>query len=261
MDIGGQIYRYRKKQKGLTQEKLAEQLDVTFQAISSWERNEYKPDVDHLIALAEKLHTTPSHLLSPCDTEALPEKDRFSDEERMYTFLASACRGMPLVRQTLPFIREKYAARTLPGTDVPFRNLPLTLACHCFSLELGEEAIAAALLSYTGLTAGAEAFPDLCPASVKNSVRLFTAYKQGVYNKEALQSDTLACLLVLTDAVHLPTAGRYTAGETAASALRAQREALPLAAVLKRGTPALNNAAWTLSHTLMEQIELIRRFL
>lgn len=37
MSIGSQISLYRKK-AGLTQQQLAEILDVTFQAVSSWER-------------------------------------------------------------------------------------------------------------------------------------------------------------------------------------------------------------------------------
>lgn len=43
----------RRRQAGLTQEGLAEKLDVTRQAVSKWERSESSPDTDNLIALAE----------------------------------------------------------------------------------------------------------------------------------------------------------------------------------------------------------------
>ena len=43
MSIGSNIRMYREA-KGWSQEKLAEKLDVTFQAVSSWERDEYKPE-------------------------------------------------------------------------------------------------------------------------------------------------------------------------------------------------------------------------
>ena len=42
----------RRRQAGLTQEGLAEKLNVTRQAVSKWERSESSPDTDNLIALA-----------------------------------------------------------------------------------------------------------------------------------------------------------------------------------------------------------------
>lgn len=43
----------RRKQAGLSQEALAEQLSVSRQAVSKWERSESSPDTDNLIALAQ----------------------------------------------------------------------------------------------------------------------------------------------------------------------------------------------------------------
>ena len=59
MNIGENIRRLR-EEKGFTQEKVAEQLNVLFQAVSSWERDEYKPDFDNLIKLAEILDVSVS---------------------------------------------------------------------------------------------------------------------------------------------------------------------------------------------------------
>lgn len=42
----------RRRNAGLTQEGLAEKLDVSRQAVSKWERSESSPDTDNLIALA-----------------------------------------------------------------------------------------------------------------------------------------------------------------------------------------------------------------
>jgi GTP pyrophosphokinase len=54
MSIGTNIKRLREI-KGLTQEQLAEQLDVTFQAVSSWERDEYRPEFDTFLKLTKIL--------------------------------------------------------------------------------------------------------------------------------------------------------------------------------------------------------------
>ena len=52
MSIGKNIRALREERK-LTQEQVADALDVSFQAVSSWERDEYKPDTDKLLKLAE----------------------------------------------------------------------------------------------------------------------------------------------------------------------------------------------------------------
>ena len=253
MSTGTQIAKYR-KQRGMTQNALAEKLEVSFQAVSSWERDEYAPDVSRLNELAAALGTTVARLLSPSAAEELPERESFGSGEHMYTFLKTVCRSSSLVQQALPFAREIYAGQKLPGTEVPFFDLPLTLACHCFSMGLAEEDMTAALLAYAGEMPG-------CPEGVKNSVGLFRAYAGGTFDPASFQTDRRACLLVLLDAVHAPAAGKRTAQETAALALKAEKCALPLVGVLKQGTAAENNAAWLLSRALMEQIELIRRFI
>ena len=52
-----------RKAAGLSQEALAEQLNVTRQAVSKWETGEGKPDIDNLLPLARLLQTTVDYLL------------------------------------------------------------------------------------------------------------------------------------------------------------------------------------------------------
>lgn len=47
MNLGEKLRQIR-KQKGLTQEELALKIQISRQAISMWERNEVKPDIDNL---------------------------------------------------------------------------------------------------------------------------------------------------------------------------------------------------------------------
>ncbi len=53
----------RRKQAGLSQEALADKLDVSRQAVSKWERAESLPDTDNLIALAALYDLTLDELL------------------------------------------------------------------------------------------------------------------------------------------------------------------------------------------------------
>ncbi len=52
-----------RKAAGLSQEQLAERLNVTRQAVSKWETGEGKPDIDNLLPLARLLNTTVDYLL------------------------------------------------------------------------------------------------------------------------------------------------------------------------------------------------------
>ena len=48
----GQIIKKLRKERNLTQEELAEQLNVTFQAISKWENETGMPDISQIVPLA-----------------------------------------------------------------------------------------------------------------------------------------------------------------------------------------------------------------
>ena len=61
--IGRRIAQLRKEQ-GLTQEELAQSLDVSSQAVSKWENDVSCPDISLLPKLANTLHTTTDYILS-----------------------------------------------------------------------------------------------------------------------------------------------------------------------------------------------------
>ena len=62
MSIGSRIYE-RRKELGFTQNDLAEAVNVSFQAVSSWERDEYLPETDKLQQIAKALNTKISWLM------------------------------------------------------------------------------------------------------------------------------------------------------------------------------------------------------
>lgn len=61
--VGEQIYTLRKN-KELTQGELGERLNVSFQAVSKWERGETLPDTAVLLDLANVLETTVDNILN-----------------------------------------------------------------------------------------------------------------------------------------------------------------------------------------------------
>ena len=60
----GEIISYLRKEKGMTQNDLAEKMNVTDKAVSKWERNLSCPDVNSIPKLAEILGTTVEELLN-----------------------------------------------------------------------------------------------------------------------------------------------------------------------------------------------------
>lgn len=73
--IGEQISVLRKA-KGLTQGELGERLDISFQAVSKWERGETLPDITLLPDLARVLETTTDYILCS-DEKAVEYKGKF----------------------------------------------------------------------------------------------------------------------------------------------------------------------------------------
>lgn len=63
MTIGEKIRHYRTRNR-ITQEELAAELNISFQAVSKWERNETLPDVTVIGRLAELLHVSCDTLLT-----------------------------------------------------------------------------------------------------------------------------------------------------------------------------------------------------
>ena len=70
MDIGNKLYELRKS-KNLSQEELADKLNVTRQTISKWETNQSTPDFDKIIPLCEIYGISADELLKGIKNETI----------------------------------------------------------------------------------------------------------------------------------------------------------------------------------------------
>lgn len=148
MNIGNQIAKYRKK-SGMTQAELAEKMEVSFQAVSSWERNEYVPDTEKLFRLGECLQISVPVLLGTEKEIEWELSDRMFSEEHMYTFVRSAAhsRGLVQAGRVLPLAKQLHKGQTRKGKDkVPYISHPLMMACHALALGFDEDDILSAIL-------------------------------------------------------------------------------------------------------------------
>jgi len=79
IEIANRLLQLR-KEKGLSQEQLAQQLGISRQAVSKWERAEASPDTDNLIELAKLYDISLDELLLHQPTEKVKEESK--DDEK-----------------------------------------------------------------------------------------------------------------------------------------------------------------------------------
>ena len=106
MEFNEKIQELR-KQKGLTQEELAEKLYVSRTAISKWESGRGYPNIESLKALAKFFSVTVDELLSSGEILTIAEEDNKRKEKRFRDLiygLLDLCIAMLLF---LPFFAEK----------------------------------------------------------------------------------------------------------------------------------------------------------
>lgn len=81
MNISEKILQLRKA-NNLTQEQLAEQLDISRQSISKWESGQSIPELDKLIALSNIFNVTTDYLLKPSEIDELAIKTEILERKQ-----------------------------------------------------------------------------------------------------------------------------------------------------------------------------------
>ena len=76
----GQIIRRLRKERNLTQEELAEQLNITYQAVSRWENGTGMPDISQIVPLSNLFDVTTDVLFGIHDTDPVVDKEKIMDE-------------------------------------------------------------------------------------------------------------------------------------------------------------------------------------
>ena len=229
MTIGEKIRHYRQK-NGLTQEKLAAELSVSYQAVSKWERSESLPDVTVIARLAEVLHISCDTLLTDngCFTEreidgilqdaaALSPDDPDAYRRRVH-LLETALEKYPRSFRLMAALAETYSMGSAypeyTAQDYLSRTLELeeTIAAHCTDPKLRNQTTQMLCCLYRGLHKYdrirelAETMPEICqtrPALIYHAMPGETQ-NEGIHAYFTELLDTAECILTLL--IH-PNAG------------------------------------------------------
>ena len=108
----GERIKAARKAKGLSQEALGEKLEVSFQAVSSWETGKFIPDAEHLPQLSAVLDLSLDSLFAEGDREwqLKPVNYNFS---HMFTFVKGRAQmlNMPQTLAVLDILRSAHGAQ------------------------------------------------------------------------------------------------------------------------------------------------------
>ncbi len=176
-----------RKNSGLTQGQVAENLHITTQSVSSWECGNSIPDTEKLPEIAALYGVTTDWLLSgklPA-AEILEVTSNLSDrlfsEARMITYVGAYCnaKGLYQTKRALAFAREKHNGQyRKPGHSderIPYIYHPLLLTCHALALGLiDDDLLSACLLHDVCEDCGVEISELPVNDATREAVRLLT---------------------------------------------------------------------------------------
>ncbi len=271
MNIGKNIKKLREARE-LTQEQVAEQVGVTFQAVSSWERDEYKPDVDNLIRLAELFGVSASALVEE-KSHDFKTKDNIYEWEHMKTFVKSAANAFKL-DNTLRAIDCAVAAhegQTRKRSEVPYIYHPLNLACHALAMGIHDDAVIAACLLHD-VVEDCGRTPEELPVDEETQelVRLLTHAKTTTENRaavlreyyDAIAKNPKAALIKCIDRCNnITTMAWGLSRERILRMMQETEKCFPALLKIVKAERQYNNAAWLLQYQIESMLEIYKRLM
>jgi len=209
-DFSQKLVDARKKQK-MTQSEVAEKLNVSFQAVSLWERGETTPEIEKLTEVADLYGVSIDWLLrDKAEHEIIidfeePLSDRLFNEDRMYTYIKTYATMMGLAQtiEVLPYARELHNGQTRKGKDeVPYIYHPLLMACHALALGLDDDNLVSAILLHDVCEDCGVALEDLpVNKEVKRAVQLVSkdnSKDMDIYYRD-ISENCIATMIKLID--------------------------------------------------------------
>ena len=110
-----------RKKKGLTQEDLASELNVSRQAITKWESGDGAPDIDNLRNIALFFHVSVDYLIDNKTEQIVDLKNKFNLVE-IFLFIFGICLGFVAKSFEFGFVM----CLLLPGITVCVENIVLS---------------------------------------------------------------------------------------------------------------------------------------
>ena len=271
MSIGANIKSLREERK-LTQEQVASFLDVSFQAVSSWERDEYKPDTDKLIKLAEFFDVSVSAIAEE-KHKAFMTKEAIYNWEHMKTYVKTTAKNFKLKNtlKAIDYAVDAHQGQKRKRSAVPYIYHPLNLACHALSMGIIEDDIIAACMLHDVVEDCGKKLEDLpVDDATKELVALLTREETTKDNRKevldayfaAIEKNPKAALIKCMDRCNnLTTMSWGLSREKIYRTIKETEEYFPRLLKVIKYTTEYNNAAWLLKYQMESMLDIYKRLM
>lgn len=271
MSIGKNIKAFREERK-MTQEQVAEALKVSFQAVSSWERDEYKPDTDKLIRLAEVLEVSVSAIVEERH-KPFKTKEAIYNWEHMKTYIKATAKSHKMYDslKAIDFALEAHEGQKRKRSDIPYIYHPLNMACHALSMGILEDDVIAACLLHDIVEDCDKTLEELpVRDQAKEIVRLLTRSETNEANRDevmkayydAIAGNPKAALVKCIDRCNnLTTMAWGLSRERIYRMISETDKYYPDLLLTVKRTPEYNDAAWLLQYQIESMLDIYKRLM
>ena len=271
MSLGENIKGLREERK-LTQEQVSEALGITYQAVSSWERDEYKPDTDKLIKLAELFDVSVSSIVEE-KRKTFKTKDAIYNWEHMKTFVKTSAKHLELSNtlKALDFAVEAHEGQKRKKSAVPYIYHPLNLACHALSMDIKEDEVIATCLLHDVVEDCGKTADDLPVNDETKEIVMLLSHPhttdknrdkvmKGYY--QAILKNPKASLVKCIDRCNnLTTMSWGLSRDRIYRMIKETEEYYPALIKAIKATVEYNNAAWLLRYQIESMLDIYKRLM
>ena len=271
MSIGKNIRRLREAKK-LTQEKLAEKLGVTFQAVSSWERDEYMPETANLRKLAEVFDVSVSAIVED-KKGTFKTKETIYNWEHMKTYVktTASALGMHNAYKAVDYAVAAHEGQKRKKSDIPYIYHPLNMACHALSMGINEDEVIAAIMLHDVVEDCGKTLEEL-PVNdeTRELVRLMTKDKNAEgtrdekldkYYGELATNPKVALIKCLDRCNNMTTMSWGLSREGIYRYIEETEKYFPELLKVVKAAPEYTKASWLLKYQIESMLDIYKRLM
>ena len=262
-----------RKEKGFTQSDVAEKMNVSFQAVSLWERGETTPEIDKLVDIAALYQVSLDWLLTgKAEERVLVDfqdslSDRLFNEDRMYTYVKTYANAKNLYQtsKVLPYARRLHKGQVRKGKDnIPYIYHPLLIACHALSLGLDDDNIISTALLHDvcedcGVTVDELPVNDTTKEAMALLTKKRDVNKEEYYQK--ISQNPIATIVKLLDRCNNVSgmATGFSKEKIVEYIKETEKDVYPLLQRAKNEYPIYSNQIFLIKYHMTSVIEAIKR--
>jgi len=269
-----------RKAAGITQEQLANQINVSAQAVSKWENGRNLPDLENLLLIAEVTNVPYSNILVLDEKKGVSTemffRNRLFQEDNMFTRMKTIAqlKNLNETSRALYFMKEQHKDQyrkqnRFSNELIAYINHPLLMACHAHALGIDDDTILASILLHdvvedTGVKLENLPFCD----EVKKTVGLLTfSVPEGMQKEdtkkeyyEKIKQNKKACMIKVIDRCNNVStmAGSFKREKILEYIKETETYIYPLLDALKHNFPETSDFAFLIKYQILAIIETIK---